>query len=506
MESSGYLHMLRRHIVLVIATALLGLVVAAGAARSITPTYHAQATLFLKVQSGSTSLYERSQFALQRVQSYPQLLESPALLQKVKEQVGLTLSTQQLAAMTNASNPANTVLVNVTADAPSGELAAAIANAAADQLASSVDALENAQASTKNAVILAPQIRAQAPTAPSSPNIPVLLGLGVLAGLVLGYLLAILLETVRPTMRTPEHVRRVTGLPVVAQMPTAWIRRRHIAGSEVTDLAADNLRAISRGALPPLVVLAPADSPSRHRLTRYMLARGLADSGRRVAVIETTADARLPKGLTLPPHAAGLSEVLAEKIEPAHAVIPHALDRLAVVPVGDVDRAPSQFETERRLPSALREIVRRYDTTVLEVSEIDRPVSLIALAPSTPGALLVVSRRWTSEKAARRLLAKLRVLAIVPIGVVMVDVPSYHTTDLLSTWTEGDFVTIAAVDDAHRCSSADPQARIETQPERRYASPLNGSSLDQPDDEEDDLDDLLHVGHGGDDRVRRGEG
>jgi capsular polysaccharide biosynthesis protein len=436
MENAGLLAALRRHVALVLALTLVGLVLAAVVTAVLPRTYEAKATLFLRVQAASTSLYERSQFALQRVQSYPALLDSPTLLRSVISTAQLKETTQQLAQEVTAENPTNTVLLNVTASASTPDGAAAIANAAADALAKNVNTLENNETASKNAVTLVPQISAQAPASPSSPNRPVVLGLGLVAGFVLGALLALLLERVRPRVRTIADVRRVSGLPVIAQLPRGGKLAEAAAAT-----AAVNLRTIARGHVPPVVLLAPAEARAARAGAHLLTSWGLAQSGRRTVALIAPSDPIAPLGVTIAPSAPGLSELLAGRSGVNEVTVPVKDRGFEVVPTGALGVAPSAFELEHSAQQMLAPLVTARDVVVLQADLASRPLDLGTAGRLARAALLVVSRRSTTEHDLRRLLAEVRVLDIVPIGVLMTDVGA-PSLDLIETWTDTDFLRI----------------------------------------------------------------
>jgi capsular polysaccharide biosynthesis protein len=436
MESAGLLTALRRHLAIVLALTLLGLALGGVVTAVLPRTYEAKATLFLRVQAASTSLYERSQFALQRVQSYPELLDSPGLLRDVISTLRLNTTPQELSQRVTADNPTSTVLLNVTASAPTPDGAAAIANAAADELAKNVNALENNETTSKNAVMLVPQISAQPPAAPSSPNRAVILGLGLIAGFVVGALLALLLERVRPRVRTIADVRRVTGLPVIAQFP----RGERVAEAAAA-AAAVNLRTITHGHIPPLLLLAPAETRAARTGAQLETAWGLAQSGRRAVAITAPGDPAAPRGADLAPAAPGLSDVLSGRRNVEDVTVAVEDRGFEVLPVGDLSIAPSTFELERSAQQMLAPLVTARDVVVLQADLNSRPLDLATAGRLARTALLVVSRRTTTEHDLRRVLSQVRVLDILPIGVLMTDV-SAPSLDLIETWTDSDFLRI----------------------------------------------------------------
>lgn len=437
MEPAGLLSALRRHAPLVVGLTLLGIVIAAAVGTLLPRTYQARATLFLKVSAASTSLYERSQFALQRVQSYPQLLDSPSLLQSVVDTLGLHETSSALATQVTAENPTSTVLLNITASAPTPQGAADIANAASDALAKNVNSLENDETSSKNTVALVPEITAEAPKSPSSPNLPVLLGLGLVAGFVIGALVALLLERVRPRVRTVADVRRVTGLPVIAQLPRST-RHRPAA----TANAAVNLRAITRGQVPRALLLTPVDERANRAGTHLLLAWGLAQTGRRVLAITAAGDPVGQFGIQDRPDAAGLSEVLAGRTSVDDATTQAGELGFDVLPSGDLAVAPSGFALEQRGASGLAPLFTGHDVTVLQATLDSRPLSLETAGAATRSTVLVVGRGAT-EHDLRLVAAQVRALDLVPIGVVMTDMTSV-SDDLVETWGEGDFLRAVA--------------------------------------------------------------
>jgi capsular polysaccharide biosynthesis protein len=434
MESSGLLSALRRHLALLLVVTLLGAAVAGIVVALLPPTYAARATLFLRVNATSPTLLARSQFAMQRVQSYPQLLESPSLLQAVADELHLHDSTQQLASRLTSDNPANTLLVTVTATDRDPREAAAIANAAAAALAQNVDQLENHGTIAAGTIALVPQVAATPPAAPASPDPRVVLGLGLVAGFVLAALAALLLERLRPTVRTVEDVRRVTGLPVVAVLPRS--------GGTDDDAALDaatNLRTLTRGHLPPVLMLAAAGERSSRSAAHLPIADGLAQTGRRVALLASSTDPLDRLGVQDPATAAGLTELLSGTASVEAVLVPVPDRGYDVVAPGDPAHAPDAFELERTAVVALAPLVASRDVVVLQASSKSAPLDLSVAGRIARSALVVVSRD-TRVRDLLGLLAELRALEIVPLGVVLTE--SRVRPDLQSTWSDGDFVRV----------------------------------------------------------------
>src|SRR6476659_7489228 len=165
--------LLQRRWLSVVGLTILGLAAAAALVITTTPVYSSTARCFVSVAAGSEgsgSIFQGSQFALTRVQSYTEVVDSPEVLQPVIQQLGLSMSPGALAAHVTAVNPANTVLINITATAPDAARAASIANSVATQFAGFIENLETARAGGQSPVKVSVTGPAAPPAAPTSPR------------------------------------------------------------------------------------------------------------------------------------------------------------------------------------------------------------------------------------------------------------------------------------------------------------------------------------------------
>ena len=127
MTLSGYMQVLRKRWRTVAAVTLLSVLAAMGITLLLPKSYVAQTTSFVSIAGGSSSsttstpdaLYQNSQFALNQVSSYPAIVTSPAVLQPVIDDLGLKMSVVELKAKVTATNPVNTVLLNIEATSSS---------------------------------------------------------------------------------------------------------------------------------------------------------------------------------------------------------------------------------------------------------------------------------------------------------------------------------------------------------------------------------------------------
>jgi capsular polysaccharide biosynthesis protein len=448
MEPEGYFRTFAKRWFAILLCALIGIAVSAGVARAITPEYAASATLFLKVESAGASLYERSQFGLARIQSYPELVNSPELLSAVIKKLNLKMTQQQLSADISAENPTSTVLLQVTAVSADPDTAAAIANAAADQLASTVNTLENSS-STKatSSVTLNLTLPAEAPTTPQSPKVPIILGLGLIVGLAVGLIAALLLGRFDTRLKSAADIRRFSGLPLIGQLPLRLSREWNFPGGEAPpqvlrslEETTANIRAIYAGKFPAILAIVPVGKSPSKAGTRVGLARALASTGRRVLLVETATDAQASSGLAIPAETAGFTEVLAGSRSLTSAVTKSDAESFEVLPVGQPFGARTTFAAEKRADAVFDEFAGQYDVTLLQVSQDGEPIGLDVVAPSLHSAILVVTYARTNSHRLNGQIARMRALGIEPVGVIMTAVPQWRRAQLLESWEPGDIV------------------------------------------------------------------
>src|SRR5919204_2905816 len=155
MDLNQYARVLRTHWVLMVLSVLACTGAAAWLAWTRTPTYAAQAQLFVSTSGGPIDLsqtYQGGLFAQQRVQSYARIVASPPVAQAVIKQLGLKETVPQLQARIDASVPTDTVLIDITAKDHSPRRAKGIADAVGQRFSEFVNTLETPQGQQRSPV------------------------------------------------------------------------------------------------------------------------------------------------------------------------------------------------------------------------------------------------------------------------------------------------------------------------------------------------------------------
>ena len=241
-----YLQILRKRWITVVVVTFL-CVLAAGIVSALTPaTYAAHATSFVSLTDAggaSTSIAQSSQFAQSRVESYPEVVHSPEVLQPVIDDLRLDMTVQELDRKVTAVNPTNTVNLTVTATDHDPKLAGEIANGVADNMALVIPELEkpaNGQATPVKVTVIRP---AETPQYPVSPRKTLNLVLGFVVGLALGIVAALIREATDTTVRSGAELYDLTGL----ERPRIGALRLVVPDPAARRHAAARLR---RGGLP----------------------------------------------------------------------------------------------------------------------------------------------------------------------------------------------------------------------------------------------------------------
>jgi non-specific protein-tyrosine kinase len=248
--------------------------------------------------------------------------------------------------------------------------------------------LEMAQVRTGSALTVVEP--AAIPDRPGGPSRALMLGLAALAGLAVAIAVAVLAEFSDNRIGGSMQVARTTGLPTWGTVPTAT------TGSE--QRMAERYRLVLAGlpvagpnpAARTLVVTGalPGDGAS---VTAASLAIALAETGRRVALVD--ANLRSPSQMRLfdLPDRDGLATVLAENGQPIAAVLqPVSVPGLHVVAAGPATINPSGLLSSRRFQQALEDLLAAVDVVVLDSPPILAHADAVILGQQSDAALLVV--------------------------------------------------------------------------------------------------------------------
>ncbi|GAA1345322.1 Wzz/FepE/Etk N-terminal domain-containing protein [Arthrobacter roseus] len=432
MELTDYLQAFRRHWLLIAFIIFLAVDAAALVNWKMPKIYEANAMVFITADSRTSSSYENSQFSMQRVKSYPDLVYSPEVLNPVEANRELNMSQSEIRASVSATNPTETVYVKVTADANDADKAALLANLVASSLVNHIKDVESSGSSQTTAVLPVVAVPAVASSWAKSPNIAVNLALGALAGLSVGMLVALARSRYSRRICSPSDVESATGLPVLAQIAEEPVNRRVTKHQDTNELAYRELWTSvllrTSGQLPRVMLLTSAgDSPSDGSGPVLRGAsRFLASTGRSVCALDldSTGEPAFPGHVD---HL-GFTEVLAEK-----AALPEASYKvddgpLTVVPRGIHTISPGDTHITRRAGTVVKEIADNFEIVITHAGYYPNPIGMALVAPVADGVLILASYGVTTSTQLGRASLELKALGVTPLGVVLIDVPLRQRT------------------------------------------------------------------------------
>ena len=434
MELDEYLLALRKRWFVIAVLAVVGGALAWAYAQSITPAYRASASVFASVNEANSAneLVQGSTFVQNSVTSFGRLASMPAVLDPVIDELDLDTTAKALSSRVTANNPLNTVILEISTTDPDPDLAAAISNAVARQLAVTVQDLSPRTETGQSAIELTLVAPAVAPAAPFEPNTRFLTASGIAAGAVLGVALALLL-TVRDTrLRTVGDVERVGGLPILGTIirtrsaRTAYTTVRTMPGTpraEAFRRLQVNLQYLETGHALRTVVVTSAMAGEGKTSTSVNLASAVAEKGVRVLLVD--ADLRKPAiahalGLE---GGAGLTTVLIGRARLDDVVQTWGMPNLHVLTAGDRPPNPSQLLDSPAMQKLLEDAAQAYDLVVIDAPPVLPVVDAALVARRSDGVLLVTRLRSTRRQHLRGALAALERVGATCLGVVATNAP-----------------------------------------------------------------------------------
>jgi capsular exopolysaccharide synthesis family protein len=446
-ELRDYIRVLRKGWILILALTLVGVAAAAGYSIIKTPEYQATSKVFVSTQGGDTvqDLQSGNTFTQQRVQTYSDLVSTPVVLLPVAAALRLNLTAEQLAKMVTASSPLNTTLIEITVTSTSAKQAADIANATGQSLTSVVEDLEtpsqksadgtNADGTSAaiSPVKLTRVQEATVPQAPSSPNVPLNIALGLLVGLALGVGVAVLRETLDNRIRNEHDVELISEVPIVggiAYDPKAATRPL-IVQADPRSPRAESFRTLrtnlqflnTEGTSRSFVVTSSVPSEGKST-TAANLAIALADAGGRVLVVD--ADLRRPKlaeymGLE---GAVGLTDVLIGRAELLDVIQPWGKGSLYVLPAGKIPPNPSELLGSQTMVNLIALFEKEFDYVLFDAPPLLPVTDAAILGKSVGGALVVVSAGHTHKNQLKGAVAALQNVDARIAGFIVTMLPT----------------------------------------------------------------------------------
>ncbi|MBA2609557.1 MAG: polysaccharide biosynthesis tyrosine autokinase [Actinobacteria bacterium] len=426
MELQALVSLFRRRWWIVALAFVIGM--SAGLLRSGTTTkiYRAEARLYVNVPNASDlrAQAEGVQLTTQLLASYAKIVGSEKTTGLVANALGNRVTPRQVRARVSASTVPSTLLLEVRATDRNPRLAAVLANETALALTTVIDELgSNPSGIGVKATIID---RANVPSGPIVPRPKNDLAVGAMLGLALGAGIALAVDALDKTIRTPQIASEIFDAPYLASVP----RQKRVSTQPLSAVngrspAGESYRVLRtairfRDATHPIktVLITSAAAGDGKSTIAANLAIAMAQDGARVILID--ADLRrtrlanmfdLKKG-------PGLSNVLLGKVKLNDALVSWSRG-LRILGIGTPGLNPSEALGSQAMVDVLNEAKSMADMVIVDappVLPVTDPTVLAALVDAT----LVVCR-WgrTTLHAADATRATLDNVGANVIGVVL---------------------------------------------------------------------------------------
>lgn len=259
--------------------------------------------------------------------------------------------------------------------------------------------------------------------------------MATLIGLVLGVSLVLFIGYLDNTLKTPEEIEELLGLPIIGvigrfqrrrgteqerrdtnqdrQVDLITVREPHSQATEGFKMLRTNL-LFSYTDTPHKVFLITSPHPKEGKTTvAANLAAVVEQTERRVLLVDC--DMRNPalhKIFGLSDNAPGLSDLLlTEKYEDTLKVF---AGNLTVVPAGTLPPNPSELLGSQRMQRFVEFARAHYDIVILDSPPVLAVSDALVLTSLVDGSLVVLRANSTSRDHARRTIAQIAALQIEP--------------------------------------------------------------------------------------------
>jgi capsular exopolysaccharide synthesis family protein len=262
---------------------------------------------------------------------------------------------------------------------------------------------------------------------------------GVVLGLALGILAAILIEKLRNIFYSPVEIKEASQLPLLGEIPPYKSTEQLLPSSAFTESiegtegiqkfaspfqdAFDSLYANIRFLYPDppvrsLAICSAAHGDGKSTVALH-LALSAASMGQRVLLVD--ANLRQPQlhtRLDLPNHK-GLSELLAKKLAPNELIQRSPLaDNLFVLTAGHPLPNSTKLLGSAQMQYLMEEFQATFDLVIYDTSHLLDSMDANFLAAHTDGLLIVVGVRKTNRSVVKQVLDQLNAFRLPSLGVV----------------------------------------------------------------------------------------
>lgn len=178
----------------------------------LTPIYQSSTQILVNQSHNEQALYNVNDIRtnIELINTYNVIIKSPAILDKVIEELEMDRSFDQLNSQINVASQNDSQVVSITVQDPNPTLAAEIANTTATVFQREIVKIMN----VNNVSILAKAVVGENPS-PIKPQPLLNIAIAIVVGLMIGVGLSFLLEYLDNTIKSEQDIGRILDIPVL---------------------------------------------------------------------------------------------------------------------------------------------------------------------------------------------------------------------------------------------------------------------------------------------------
>jgi capsular exopolysaccharide synthesis family protein len=270
------------------------------------------------------------------------------------------------------------------------------------------------------------------PASPFKPNRQSIVLLSVLAGLVLGTIIAFLRDHLDNTFKTKADLEERLKLPVLGVLPSIKTRRRtkelperHVLSTPRSPFseAVNDVRTsviFSHVDEPPKVVLVTSAVPDEGKTTLASnLALAFRKRGKTLLVDADLRKGRLDEIMGIDAEF-GLTDMVSGQCSPDDAIVPDPeAEDLFVMTHGTLPPNPIEFVSSNRFANDLANLRKTFAHIIIDGTPLLPVSDSIVLSKLVDCVIVVVRADRTTRDAAAEAVKRLQAVGIAPAGLVM---------------------------------------------------------------------------------------
>lgn len=401
---------------------------------AVTPkAFTATTTFFLAspASADSSGAYNGDLFSQQRSATYSQLVGTHDLALKVIDDLGLTMTPDELTSKINAAQVPKTVLLALTVTDSSAQRAANIARTYGDNFPQYVARLETPVGSNEPVSAVTVIQKAEVPTSPTSPNTPLNGAVGLAGGAFLGFFLTWFTRLHDHRIRTTKHVEDATGATVLGVLPRdrARLTTRLDLAADSTSTYAESIRRLRTNLLfvgvdaPPRTIafVAPASTMST-TATATNLAVALDGISRQVALIDADLhESRLGRYIGVAADL-GLASAVSGAAALADVIVRVPDTGVDLLPAGSPPESPGEVLASDAMAKVIAELGNSHDFVFCDTPGLLTATDAAVIGLACDGVILVATQGKTRIEGLSETAETLRRLGTNVLGAVLTDV------------------------------------------------------------------------------------